>query len=419
MPIYFFDTCSLLNLQEEAFKSETKFYISSVTLHELENIKTSGTKDEGTKYQARRLLHLLADNEDKYETILFKNEFLNRIAEFDLPATDDTKIIASAYVTFKDYGIWHEGIFVTCDLACKNIAHSLGLKVNFSDDSDIEEYSGYLEKQLNNEDLALFYSEYLRNNINIYNLFDNEYLLIKDENGQIIDKYRWHENEYSQVQFQEVESRMFGRVVPKEGDVYQQLALDSLKNNQITILRGKAGSGKSLLGLAYLFQELEKNRIDKIVMFVNPVATKDSCKFGFLPGDLESKILGSQIGNFLASKLGNLEAVYELIDQHQLVFVTLADSRGYDTSGMNCAIYCTEAQNTNVEHMKLILSRVGENTKVVIEGDNAWQTDLSSYEGKNNGLRRVCEVFKGMDFFGTVTLQKCYRSRIAEKATEL
>ena len=60
----FYDTCSLLDAQKEAFESGDKFYISSITINELENIKTSGTKDEETKYNARTLLHLLEIHEN-------------------------------------------------------------------------------------------------------------------------------------------------------------------------------------------------------------------------------------------------------------------------------------------------------------------------------------------------------------------
>ena len=65
----FYDTCSLLDAHKEAFESGDKFYISSITINELENIKTSGTKDEETKYNARTLLHLLETHEYKYEKI--------------------------------------------------------------------------------------------------------------------------------------------------------------------------------------------------------------------------------------------------------------------------------------------------------------------------------------------------------------
>ena len=67
----FYDTCALLDAQGDAFESSDKFYISSITINELENIKTSGTKDEETKYNARTLLHLLEIHENKYEIVLY------------------------------------------------------------------------------------------------------------------------------------------------------------------------------------------------------------------------------------------------------------------------------------------------------------------------------------------------------------
>ena len=66
----FYDTCSLLFLQKDILKEP--FYISSITLNELESIKTSSTKDEETKWRARQVLHLLKDNEDKYEVIIYQ-----------------------------------------------------------------------------------------------------------------------------------------------------------------------------------------------------------------------------------------------------------------------------------------------------------------------------------------------------------
>ena len=93
----FFDTCSLLNAQEKAFELDDKFYISSITVKELEGIKTSGTKDEETKYHARKILNLLDENEDKFEVVLYKESYFLAIADYDFEKIPDTKIIASAY----------------------------------------------------------------------------------------------------------------------------------------------------------------------------------------------------------------------------------------------------------------------------------------------------------------------------------
>lgn len=79
------------------------------------------------------------------------------------------------------------------------------------------------------------------------------------------------------------------------------------------MVKGPAGSGKTYMSLAYLFSQLEQNKIDKIIIFCNTVATKDSAKLGFYPGSRDEKLLDSQIGNLLASKLGGRVEVERLI----------------------------------------------------------------------------------------------------------
>ena len=76
---------------------------------------------------------------------------------------------------------------------------------------------------------------------------------------------------------------MFGKIKPI--DSYQELVCDSFKYNQLTLVKGRAGTGKSLLSLAYLFTLLEKGDIDKIIIFCNTVATAGSAKLGYYPGD--------------------------------------------------------------------------------------------------------------------------------------
>lgn len=414
--IIFYDTCALLTELKDAFKTNEKFYISSITLNELESIKTASYKDEEVKYNARMLLHLLEENEDKYQVILYdgkQEKFREKIGLLD---NNDSKIITSAWTIYTQLNKPHNFVFKTKDLACKTLAKAHGLPVEYSKTKE-EEYTGFKEVVLSEEGLAVFYQTFLPNNMNDFCLLVNQYLIIKDETNKIVDTYKWTAAGYMKVSYMKFESKMFGSIKPK--DIYQQITFDSLSSNQFTIIRGRAGTGKSLIGLSYLFQELEKGHIEKIVMMVNPVATKDSCKFGFLPGTFLEKVLGSQIGHFLASKLGGIEYVYQLIDQKQLEFIALADARGYDTTGMKCALYITEGQNASIEQMKLILSRIGEDTIAIIEGDNTFQTDIKAYEGANNGLRRACEVYSGEEYFGTVTLNNCYRSKIATKIDEM
>ena len=410
--IKFYDTCALLELQNEAFNS--KFLVSNITLNELEAIKTSGTKDEETKWKARKLLHLLEENEEYYEVVIY-NASWNYLEEFSLPPTNDSKIIVSAY----DRDQREEVIFVTSDLACKALAKMVRLDTQFAKANEDDGYTGYKEIILNDEELANFYNEIKYNNINSYHLLTNEYLIIKDTNNKIIDKYKWCTTHYKDVPWNKAESKMFGKIVPKDGDIYQQLALDSLINNQITMLRGPAGSGKSYLAFGHMFSLLEQRKIDKIIIFCNTIATKGSAKLGFYPGSRTEKLLDSQIGNLLESKLGDRVEVERMISEGNLILLPMSDIRGFDTTGMNAAIYISEAQNLDIELIRLALQRVGEDSICILDGDDKTQVDMSLYAGANNGMKRVSTVFRDANFYGEVTLKKIYRSKIADLAQKL
>lgn len=409
----FFDTCAILDLQQEAFKS--KFLISNITLTELESIKTSGTKDEETKWSARQLLHLLEKNKDNYTVVIYNKDVVEPLVEsFGLISNNDSRIIAMAY---DYYNSNQDSVFITSDMACAAIAKSIGLPTESLSDTYVEDlYTGYKEIQMNDNELAIFYNKIINDGEDPFQLKNNEYLLITDHSNKIIDKYKWKENTYIKIPFYKAESKMFGSVAPFHGDHYQNIALDSLYNNQITMLRGPAGSGKSYLAFGYMFSLLEQGKIDKIIIFCNTVATKGSAKLGFYPGSRTEKLLDSQIGNLLESKLGDKIIVEKLIEEGQLVLLPMSDIRGYDTTGMNAAIYISEAQNLDIELMRLALQRVGEDSICILDGDFTHQVDMSLYAGMHNGMRRVSQVFRGQDFYGEVALKNIYRSKIAKTA---
>ena len=411
--VFFYDTCSLLNELHSAFENDF-FYISSVTLEELENIKTSSSKDQDIKYRARQLLHLLFENKDKYKVVIFQKEWETAISNFSyLSDNNDSKIIYSAFIT--DTGISFDLVFKTDDLCCAALAKQIGLTVETTyEQMKLDNYTGFIEKTISNEELVAFYSKSNLETENHFNLLENQYLIVKDENGKIADSFKWKNGNYEQVLFPVLKTDMFGMIKPK--DEYQKLAIDSLLSNKITVLRGPAGSGKSYLSFAALFQKLEKHEIDKIIIFCNTVATANSAKLGFYPGSRNEKLLDSQIGNFLSSKLGDSVAAERFIAEGKLALLPMSDIRGYDTTGMKAGIYITEAQNLDIELMRLALQRVGEDSICILDGDDQAQVDLSIYGGVNNGLRRVSEVFRGSELYGEITLQKIHRSKIAELA---
>ena len=146
----------------------------------------------------------------------------------------------------------------------------------------------------------------------------------------------------------------------------------------------------------------QKNKIDKIIIFCNTVATKDSAKLGYYPGTRDEKLLDSQIGNLLSSKFGGRCEVERMIQEEKLVLLPMSDVRGYDTSGMRAGVYISEAQNMSVNLMKLALQRIGEDSICIIDGDCKTQVDDINFAGSNNGMRRASQVFRGHDVYGEI-----------------
>jgi predicted ribonuclease YlaK len=197
------------------------------------------------------------------------------------------------------------------------------------------------------------------------------------------------------------------------------LAADSFLRNKITLIKGPAGTGKTFMSLAFLLNQLEYHRIDKIIIFCNTVATKNSARLGFYPGTRDEKLLDSQIGNLLSSKLGDKTQVERMIAEGKLILLPLSDIRGYDTSGMRAGIYISEAQNLDVSLMKLALQRIGEDSVCIIDGDEKTQVDDISFAGNNNGMRRASKIFRGHNVYGEVELKNIHRSRIAQIAEKM
>ena len=400
----FYDTCSLILKGDAAFQEH--FIISSITLEELENLKSE-------QPAVRQLIRTLAEHSDSYDVHIFKDAMLNPIKAEDLQINNDMKILATAINYNKLYP--NQIIFTTNDLSLKLLS-----KIFFSENmvdsvkEEIDNYKGYIIKQ--DDNIEFFYSNYL--NSPVYpEILVNEYLVLKDTEGNIIDRLVWTGEGYRNISFETFDSKHFGRIKPI--DIQQQLVADSFTHNKITLIKGRPGSGKTLLSLGFLFNQLEKSRIDKIIVFCNTVAARNSAKLGFYPGSRTEKLLDSQIGNLLISKIGSRLEVERLIEQEELILLPMSDIRGYDTSGMNAGIYISEAQNLDITLMKLALQRIGEDSICIIDGDEKTQVDDIAFANGNNGMRRVSKVFRGHKIYGEVELDQIHRSEIGRIAEML
>lgn len=410
----FLDTNALLNLQDAAFKEF--FVISQKTLEEIEHIKTDSRKDGEIKYKARLIAHLLDENYGEFEVVRYDSEITKIIESFDLEETPDNIILASAYKY--NTGI-HPIIVCTDDLNCKFISKNIfNLETKGISElnlvKNLDEYKGYKEVTLSDEEMSYFY---LHLNENIYNCEVNEYLIIRKSDGEIVDTLRWNGTEFKKVCSKTIKSQMFGdKIRPK--DVYQALAIDSIMNNTMTALSGKAGSGKSLLSLISIMNLIESGKYDRVVIMFNPTKARGALDMGYYSGDATEKALQNSIGSILTTKFGDRFAVDLLLQQDRIRLVSMADVRGMEVRD-NEILYITECQNTSIELLKLCLSRASSECKIIIEGDYSSQVDSYLFDGNSNGMKRAIEVLKGEEEFGYVYLPNVWRSKIASLVDKL
>src|SRR5690606_31036722 len=185
------------------------------------------------------------------------------------------------------------------------------------------------------------------------------------------------------------------------------------------LLHGKAGSAKTLLALSSAMSLIEKGEYSKLIVFANSLPTKNAARLGLYKGSLREKLMQVSIGHILASKFGDYSEVEAMMTTGELLILPMSDIRGFDTTGMNACVIISEAQNMDKNLMRLAVERVGSDSKLIVEGDFQQQLDHHAFEGLNNGMRRLSEVFRGEKYYGEVMLKGIYRSDIAKKAQEM
>ena len=178
----------------------------------------------------------------------------------------------------------------------------------------------------------------------------------------------------------------------------QKKYVDAIKKNTCTFGIGPAGTGKTYLAVAMAVVALKNKDIERIILTRPAVEAGE--KLGFLPGDLQQKVdpylrpLYDAINEMMGA-----EAFQRLMEKQAVEVAPLAYMRGRTLS--DAFIILDEAQNTTSEQMKMCLTRMGNNSKMVITGDIT-QIDLPA--GKKSGLIEAVEVLKGVEDIAIVNL---------------
>ena len=170
----------------------------------------------------------------------------------------------------------------------------------------------------------------------------------------------------------------------------QKKYLELLESSSILFATGSAGTGKTYLAVAYAVSKLKKNEIKKII--ITRPAVEAGEKLGFLPGDLKEKVdpylvpIYDALNEFLGK-----ETVDKLVEKGVVEIAPLAYMRGRTLD--HAVIILDEAQNTTSNQMKMFITRLGFNSKMIITGDLS-QIDLQ--KGLSSGLMEATKILKGI-----------------------
>jgi len=219
-----------------------------------------------------------------------------------------------------------------------------------------------------------------------------------------------------------VEKRSVYGIKPRNAE--QAFAIHAVTKPEIKLvtMQGVAGTGKTLIALA---AALEQKRDFKQIYLARPIVPLSNKDIGYLPGDIKSKLnpymepLWDNL-KFIQNQYSENDKEYskitEMVTNEKLVITPLAYIRGRSLS--NICFIVDEAQNLTPHEVKTIITRAGENTKIIFTGD-IFQIDTPYLDSQSNGLSYLIDRIKDHDIYAHITLEKGERSELANLANDL
>ena len=343
----------------------------------------------------------------------------------------DHVILASALQVQKDWEK-RKTIVVSRDINMRVIANSLGLESeNYKTEQVVDDadklYSGFESLVVDDQMIDQFYAgeETTLSSELTYSqkikLFPNQFvMLVSSANAKKTALCRFINYNSPVLKIPDFKNELQWGVSPRNKE--QGFAFDLLFDDEVPIvtLIGKAGSGKTLMAIAAGMEQtlgLSENTYKKIVVSrpVQPLG-KD---IGFLPGSMNEKMLPwlMPIQDNLQNIMGNDRTMLKsYLERGDIEIEALTYIRGRSIS--NAFIIIDEAQNLTAHEVKTIITRVGENTKIVLTGDIEQIDNIYTNE-TSNGLAYAVERFKNSELSGHITFKKGERSKIATLASKI
>ena len=374
--------------------------LSSKTIEELENIKASANKDAEIKYKARQAVRAI--KEQKPEIVVVDKIDYDRIESLGIEVTNDNLIIASAD-RYSRLNPEEDVVFCTNDILCGLIAEKyFGLKVEEVSQKKDNIYKGYKVVHGNSNTI----NEYM-NSIDFSDWSVNEYLIIENTDDGTSKEMRFDGEKF-------VNLKLPSSKFIKGKNSLQRCALDILMNPDITIaaILGGYGSGKTFVSMQMaLYNVVEKGNQSKI-LGVREVLGEGK-EVGYLKGDFDSKTELFFLP--LVQQLNGGEFELESLKQRGVIDTNIPFyMKG--TTYNNTIIVVDEAEDLTEKQIRLIGTRLGENSKIYLAGDYN-QSVINT--GTNNALVKMCNQFKGNKNFGCIYLGEDVRSETSKLFAEI
>jgi len=382
----------------------------------LDNLRSKGSLSTGIKIETGGTLRVELNDENLQLPSMLTGE------------KADNRILAVAYNLLKKKST-KAVVFITKDTNLRIKADALGIPSEDYETSHVsieELYSGMGVFEVSSKEITAFYTD-RRLAFERPDLYPNQFVILRDQlNPSHSAVGRYDLRQGAILPIIKSPEGVWG-LHPK--NVEQSFALDLLLNDEIQLvtLVGKAGTGKTLLAIAAgLLKTLDEGKFQKVLVSrpIFPMG-KD---VGYLPGDIEQKLNPwmQPIFDNIEFLMGGAEnrrrsssvvrGMQELINQGMLQVEALTYIRG--RSIPNQFLIVDEAQNLTPHEIKTILTRAGDNTKIVLTGD-CYQIDNPYVDSTSNGLAYVVERMKQEEISGHISLVKGERSMLAELASNL
>jgi PhoH-like ATPase len=363
-------------------------------------------------------------NKGSFKVLMDSDSIINAEKIFDDPKPDHK--ILNAALKLQEETKDKKVILVTKDISLRLKAKSLNLPAEDYETGKIKNvgdlYTGKtIVENANPEKINELYENGSCNPEDIIGKRkkypDNSYFILKSDKKSGLAYYN-----PATDSIEKVEKRTIYGIKPRNAE--QTFAMHAIMNPEVRLvsISGVAGTGKTLLALA---GALEQRKEYKQLYLARPIVPLSNKDIGFLPGDIKSKLnpymepLWDNL-KFIQHQYNETDKEYtritDMVNKEKLMITPLAYIRGRSLS--NIFFIIDEAQNLTPHEVKTIITRAGENTKIIFTGD-IYQIDTPYLDSQSNGLSYLIDRIKGHPLYAHITLEKGERSELANLANEL